>query len=681
MIDFFQQQADARQRTKRLLLLFALAVVALTVLTVICTAFFMPWFAFFFKFSDTITQPTAYHLWIPAILVPTIILAASAYQSWQLSEGGAKLATMMGGRLLNHSSNLREQQLLNVVEEMAVASGMRVPAVYVLDKEPAINAFTAGYDPQDMVIGVTQGCLKMLTRGELQGVIAHEFSHMLNGDTRLNTRMISVLYGIDMIYLIGISLLTITSFLERVPSDSDHLKLNGKPQPQYRYKSGGGHFMQMVRVFGLRGQYRYKGDRGHPLVLLFGMSLVIIGGLGGLFSAMIKAAVCREREYLADAAAVQFTRNPNGIAGALKKIGGYTWHSQMLFANSAMVSHMLFSFDRNPRYEFSTLATHPPLNERITRLEPNWDGQYIQFSAFDLAMMEDESDRPTYDPVKTAQTLGVLVTTTNKFISAADKQPEDLNNLGYAQGALRTAPQDWLACARNADLSCCVMLALLFSSEEEIARVQLERIAQDNRHWAAQSKQLLASRPAVSISSRLPLIEIALPRLAGHISTPEAYDAFKQLMQDLIRADRQVRLFEWCVYAITIGHLKTLCKPVSPPPVLPATTPKAELMDEYRRLFSLVARFSNHGHHPAAAFQAACKRAALPVAMTFDNTARLNDLPRALHRLNRLPPLEKPDLIHALVAIMRHDNYIAPDERELLRAICITLDSPQPPLG
>lgn len=648
-INFFQQQQDARRRTALLLLLFALAVVVLTVITALCLSGFLPVF---------FAGDTDHAVLVGALLAPAVILSASAYKLWWLSDGGHTIALNMGGVLLHTPKNHKEQQLLNIVEEMAIASGMSVPPVYILQDEPAINAFTAGYRPGDMVIGITQGALKMLTREELQGVVAHEFSHMYNGDTRLNTLMIGVLYGINMITLIGMKL--------------ENLSMWGEAALSIKY------FRQEYSSGKIRTKSEENGTSGGILsILLLAWSLVIIGALGWFFAAMIKAAVCREREYLADAAAVQFTRNPNGIANALKKIGGYAEHSYLIFSGRAMFEHMLFSFADNPRYEFASHATHPPLVERIRRLDPAWDDEFPRFSAFDLALLADELEKPRYDAVKTAQILGIITAAPTFFSSTP--LPEDLSHLAYARDVLMSIPEDWLACARSPDLSCCVLLALLLCKDTAIARTQLTRIAQDKRLWAEKTEQLMMSLPKVQIAQRLPLIEIALPRLGVHIDDIDAFARFKTLLQDTIRADQKVSVFEWCVYTIASSHLK---QTLTPTPILPLnrTIKKAELLAAYRQLFSLSVRFCNHGQQPDAAYQAACESAEIPVGEGYDRTVRLADLPKTLRALNQLPPLEKPQLLHALAAIIRHDGALDSEEREFLHAVAITLDAPIPPL-
>jgi Zn-dependent protease with chaperone function len=209
---------------------------------------------------------------------------------------------------------------------MALAAGVPMPQVYVLDQDAGINAFAAGHSPEDAAIGITRGGMTLLTRDELQGVIGHEFSHLLNGDMRLNIRIMGVLFGIVCLTVIGRVLL-----------------------------------------------YARGGNRGRAPMLLLGVALLVIGALGVLFGRLIQAALSRQREMLADASAVQFTRNPAGLAGALRKIGRVG--ARIDSPHAGEVSHMFFENGLG-KPVFGWLATHPPLAERIRALDPGWDGSF-----------------------------------------------------------------------------------------------------------------------------------------------------------------------------------------------------------------------------------------------------------------------------------------------------------------
>src|SRR6056297_2305293 len=285
-MDFFEHQEQARRKTGVLIFYFILAVVGIIAAVYLLSVLL-------FVFLDDGTQPLeASSLWRPEMLLYSaggtalIIFLTSAYKTAQLSGGGEVVARELGGREIDlNTTDFHERRLLNVVEEMAIASGVPVPTIFVMDREDSINAFAAGKTPSDAVIGVTRGCMTLLTRDELQGVIAHEFSHILNGDMRLNIRLMSILFGILFLALMG----------------------------------------ELILRFGVRGSMhsgRREGAGAALIMLVAGLGLLAIGYIGNFFGNLIKASVSRQREFLADASAVQFTRNPEGLAGALIKIGG-----------------------------------------------------------------------------------------------------------------------------------------------------------------------------------------------------------------------------------------------------------------------------------------------------------------------------------------------------------------------
>ncbi|MDO8345317.1 MAG: M48 family metallopeptidase, partial [Cellvibrio sp.] len=339
-MNFFEHQDRARRKTNHLILLLMLAVLSLVAITTLLFAAFV-----YFGQEHTsanagetlgvwqgIMQALSFEtfLWI-ALGVSSVVALGSLFRFFQLRAGGKTIAEAMGGRLLSgNTADADERKILNVVEEMAIASGTAVPPVYLIEDD-AINAFAAGYHPQDAVIGITRGCIHALSRDELQGVIAHEFSHIFHGDMRINMRLISLLHGILVIGLIG-------EFL--------------------------------MRTAGNRSVRRSSKDSSPVAILALGLGLLVIGYSGIFFGNLIKAAVSRQREFLADASAVQFTRNPEGIAGALKKIGGSSHGSQLQNEHAAEFSHMYFG--QGVKSFFTLMATHPPLEDRIKRIQPNW---------------------------------------------------------------------------------------------------------------------------------------------------------------------------------------------------------------------------------------------------------------------------------------------------------------------
>ena len=299
-MDFFASQDVARRKTSLLLLYFSLAVFFIIVAIYLA-------FTFLFIYQQGGTgQFDPNRFWNPdlfvGVVIGTVIVVGcgSLYKISVLRSGGARVAEMLGGRLIPAGSkDFLQKRLLNIVEEMAIASGVPVPPVYLLESEKGINAFAAGFTKDDAVIGITRGALETLDRNELQGVVAHEFSHILNGDMWLDLKLVGFLHGILLIALIGRSI--------------------------------------------LRGSSRSRNSKNSGGAVLFGLVLLILGYLGVLFGRLIKSSVSRQREYLADASAVQFTRNPGGLAGALKKIGGLASGSLIEHNKAEEISHMFFS--------------------------------------------------------------------------------------------------------------------------------------------------------------------------------------------------------------------------------------------------------------------------------------------------------------------------------------------------
>ena len=336
-MNFFEHQQRARQRTWLLAFLFILATVATLVLTNAVAL------AVVAALSADSTETPTLSVWIganPSTLLWTsfgtlgVIGAASMYRMASLSAGGGAVARSVGGVFVDSDvTDPQKRQLQNVVEEMAIAAGIPVPQLYVLEQEPGINAFAAGFSTGDAAIAVTRGTLELLTRDELQGVIAHEFSHILNGDMRLNTRLLGVVFGLLFIGLTG------------------RIILRGLAH--------------------VRGSSRRGGGQAIAAVFFAGIALIVVGYLGTFFGAMIRAAVSRQREYLADASAVQFTRNPNGIAGALKKIAVSPLRTVLQAAEAEEISHMLIADGRKMFAGF--FATHPPILERIKAIDRRFD--------------------------------------------------------------------------------------------------------------------------------------------------------------------------------------------------------------------------------------------------------------------------------------------------------------------
>lgn len=527
-MDFFEAQQRARRITWKLVTLYLLAV-----LLIVVSVYFV--LLVLLGAGESSAGHSGSGLWNGALFVQVffvlalIIVGGSLYRLAQLRRGGQAVAEMLGGRKVEPSTrNARERQLLNVVEEMALASGLAVPAVYILDNEPAINAFAAGFGTADAAIGVTRGTLEQLSRDELQGVIAHEFSHIFNGDMRLNIRLIAVLNGILLLHLMGLVLMRSAMY---------------------------------ARVGGSR--QRNGGAQAALAMVVLGLALVVIGYTGMVFARIIQAAISRQREYLADAAAVQYTRNPAGIAGALRKIAGKRG-STLTDAHAMELSHLFFAsgfttvFDR-------LFATHPPVEQRIRAIDPAFDGPYAE----QRASIRKKIQRDRIPPVDSGSPAAATTATSDK---AAGKTPITLPGfpggggavsdmltpamvLG-AIGSLGSEPvlqarrliaqiPDPLTLAAHEPLGAQGLAAalLLSSRESDDPSLPLWFEQTAGSRLAAETRRLLALLTDGRREWFLPLLELSIPAL--RTMSMNQYRDFRTLLQRLIHEDNRVSLFEF----------------------------------------------------------------------------------------------------------------------------------------
>jgi len=574
-----------------------------------------------------------------AIGTALFIVGASLYKTAALSSGGGKVAASMGGTLVPADvSDPTRRRLRNVVEEMAIASGVPVPEIYVLEAEAGINAFAAGFAPGDAAIAVTRGTLELLDRDELQGVIAHEFSHILNGDMRLNIRMMGVLFGIMVLGLIG------------------RLILRGT------YHGG--------IVSGRR-------DKNGAAVLVLGLGLTLLGGIGVFFARLIKASVSRQREYLADASAVQFTRQTDGIAGALKKIGGYTEHSYLTSADPEEISHMLFGTGSKLSGLF---ATHPPLVERIQALDASFDAS--RFPAVDPRARPPAA--PDGDAAGAAGFAAAVAS--GGRIPGADDIVDSVGNpadrhVEYAEGLRRAIPQRLYDAAHSPDLAFLLAIALVLDPDAPQRKRQCalieERLGPERRRAV---EALAADVATTGPAFRLPLLEILFPALKLR---PAAQLAFLlDLVRRLVELDGRISLYEYCVYRILQSSLDQS--------VIPGgrrRRPRASR--EQRRLASreLLALIAARGRGDAAEREQALKAglAVLGDAAPDDPHvppagSAVATLDRSLDVLRSLDIRERQLLLRAISATVAADRRLDVAEAELVRVVCATLDCPLPPM-
>ncbi|MFM1895412.1 MAG: hypothetical protein RLZZ385_486 [Pseudomonadota bacterium] len=635
-MDFFQSQDIAKRNTGRLILLFAIAVLSLIVITnVLVMAVFG-----FFGSSTGESQNLPVFDWNVFLLVSAVVLSVvvsgSLYKMAALAGGGARVAEMLDGRLLLPSTpDFHEKRVLNVVEEMALASGTPVPPVYLLE-EQGINAFAAGYAPDDAVIGITRGAIESLTRDELQGVIAHEFSHILHGDMRINIRLIAILHGILVLGIIGY-----------------HLMRSGSHAR--RSKDSGG-------------------------LVFLGLGLLVIGYVGTFFGNLIKAAVSRQREYLADASSVQFTRNPEGIGHALIRIANHSERSYLTNPNRMEISHALF--EEGGRVLLSGLmATHPPLEDRIRAVLPNWDGRY------DLLPDPDSFSEPQTPKSEVAEQqtgiTGSVGGATGLLIAdalIAQTGNPSRESVSQAQQILLQIPQSLQSAAREPAGARAVMYLLLLDGDGSVRSGQLDVLRAGADFGVYEEVQKLGDVAGkLSPEIRLPLINIALGTLRQ--LSKEQYMRLRDNMDKLIAYDKKVSLFEWSLQTIVARHLDAVFIKKQPRPLGRA---KLEEMPRESALLLSALSYAGGGTDTAnrRAFQLGSEKLGIgELVMVSRSDISFKGLNAALERLNGINPLQKPALLKACAASIIADQVVSAAELELFRAVADTLDCPMPPIN
>jgi len=640
-MDFFERQDKARRNTKWLVFYFVMAVLCIIAsVYLVCLLIF----AGVSAKSHRPGRAPQITLWNPEVFAYAalgtlaVVVCGSAFKMSSLSAGGSAVAESLGGRLLSsNTTDPDERKLLNVVEEMAIASGVPVPKVYVMDEERGINAFAAGHTTGDAAIGVTHSCMKLLKRDELQGVIGHEFSHILNGDMRLNLRLIGIIFGILCLTVIGRILL-----------------YSGRRS--YYYRLGA----------------RNRG--GNPLPLL-GLALIVIGWVGMIFGRLIQAAVSRQREFLADAAAVQFTRNPDGLAGALKKIGGLATGSRLENAHAEEASHMFFGNALRQSF-FGAFATHPPLDQRIRAITPHWDGKYPRVQLADAGKVVEQILRKPqpgqFPPIIPAPTV---VRAQTVLPNLGNPTPMHLR---YAE-QLRDSFSENLQAATRQPLSAqALIFAMLLSGDGALRDKQLEEIAK--QLGAALREKVAALQPEVAslaTHARLPLVNLILPAL--RLLKPDELQRLRDTVRWVVESDEQIELFEFMLLKILQRNLapqgarRQVVQFYSMKPLAPDA---AVLLSALANLSSAAAA------EVAKAFQAGApylRAGEVDVRLLPRDQCGLEQISAALDRLAVAVPQIKKNVIEASVRVVGADGVIQEREAELLRAIAETLDCPIPP--
>lgn len=683
-MNFFEHQDEARRKTGRLVLLFfaAVAAIIVSVYLVFASVVVLGQDRHLREYEGSDAGVRFEEFWIPELFAATVVgvglvvAVGSFYRIATLGAGGKTIAELLGGRLVaSTTTDWRERRLLNVIEEMALASGMPVPPVYVLDDERVVNAFAAGFTPSDAVIGVTRGATNMLTRDELQGVIAHEFSHIFNGDMRLNLRLIGVLHGILLISLIGYGLFRIA--LEVGSSSRRSSSSSGKKD-----NSGG-----IVLV-----------------ILAVGLALYVLGYIGVFFGHLIKSAVSRQREFLADASAVQFTRNPLGIGGALKKLGALG--SRLIAKQAEQASHMYFGNGVKATW-LNLTATHPPLVDRIRRIDPTFDGDFSRErlpwpdeAEERSAAAVSASPRPAAERgaatflsprpgtpgrvaggegMPFAAAAGVSQLATDAALGdVGTPQPQHLD---FAVRLLHDLPPALVTDLHEPVGAACVVYALLLHADPAEDEPELRRLATTAAPGVADHvRAALVFVKQLPDLARLPAAQLAMTALRQ--LTPEQFDEFRRAVTQLIRADRRVSLFEYGVHRLILRRLQNYF--AATPPVRVRNKTTASVADAATTLLSSLAHFGRPEGAEAVRRAYAAGRALLTVVAPQPKPADdcgFNALDAALDELVASAGVVKQQVLRACAEVIGHDGVLTIDEAELLRTVADSLDCPMPPLS
>jgi Zn-dependent protease with chaperone function len=616
-VDFFARQHEARGTSARLVALFVLAVVSIIVVVDVVVLLL------------TRNGTSGYILgWVIAASAVTVLVIAGGMLAKMatLRSGGAAVALSVGAVPVDPTtSDPQLRRLINVVEEMSIASGVPMPRLFVLPREEGINAFAAGFTPADAAITVTAGSLERLNRDELQGVVGHEFSHILNGDMRLNVRLIGLLAGILLLGIVGLRVL----------------------------QFGGG---------------RSRDSKASP-VLFIAIAFLVLGFVGQFFAQLIQAAVSRQREWLADASSVQFTRQSAGLVGALKKIAGLPTGSALRdTVAERQVNHMLFGEGKR---SFSQLyATHPPLLERIKALEPGFRPEKVRELRAEFrasppnGLAEDAARGFAAASATPAPTVAVTPETVSSRVGSFG--PDDL-----ARGAAISArlPDELRRLAGQPSTARDLVLALLLDADADVRARQLTLTGPA----AGRLYPQVANLPEVL---RLPVIELAMPSVAA--GPPDQVHAVIDLADQLARADGTYTLFEYCAVRLVGSYLRDALSPAAR-----STPGRADVRTVQQAAVTLLAAVATAGNPDSAAAQRAFTTGMsrlLPGAAPPDYAppASFAALDAVWDPLDALDPRHKRPLVEALVAAVNDDGVLAVAEVELLRTACALLHCPLP---
>jgi len=648
-MDFFARQDHARKLTNRLVWMFALAVIATVVAVNLLAYGGVEWYLNETGVRGTRplnveatsgqrTGPWITYLHLKAQLAATLVTLAiiglgSLYKTAQLRGGGPAVAVSLGGRPAQPGRDPREQQLVNVVEEMSIASGVPMPQVYVLEREDGINAFAAGLGQQDAVVAVTNGALHRFTRDELQAVIGHEFSHILNGDMRINLRLMGLIHGILVIALTG---------------------------------------RLVMRLAASSGRSRSSNSKGNGAlpILIGGIALLVVGSIGYFFGQLIKAAISRQREFLADASAVQFTRNPQGMADALRRLGAGSARAYVAHPRTSEVSHMFFGTATSAAF-MSLLATHPPLAERVRAIDPTWDGTW---PGAEEAPMPSVTHRSAAAVTSLAGSPAPI--SADSVVARVGTVSPDQVVLGAA--LVDSLPDVVRNAAHDPYSARAVVIALIMGPDRAKAVPLMDLLERSGDHPLVREVRRLHPLIAkLDARARLPLLEISCPALQQLTATQRP--PFLALLNLLAKADGIISPTEYCLTRLVAAHLTP---PSSNHGGIHALAP---ILGSASVLLSALVRF---GHSEPQAQRDALAAGAARLVERGDTLALLpvnqcgpTQLDAALELLTKASPGIKRRVLDACAWTVAADGVVQPGEAELLRVVSMMLGCPMPPFA
>lgn len=646
-MDFYSRQSAARSQTSWLVLAFTLSLLAVALALDFVLFTFLAGRGSYHGFNalDYVAANPGAAIFC-TLLIMSVLGIASLYKTMELRGGGGVVARSLGGVLVSADTvDLKRKRLLNVVEEMAIASGVPVPEVYVLEQEPAINAFAAGHTPANAAVTVTQGALDRLSRDELQGVIGHEFSHILNGDMRLNVQLMGWLFGLFVIGLIGRTIVQVS--------------------PRNRRDSNG--------------------------LVALGFAVIVLGYVGLLAGRILQAAVSRQRERLADASGVQFTRNPQGLKGALVKIAASPTGSALVAADPEPAAHMLFAEGLS-----RVFATHPPILERIREIDPHFDPRELERAA------AEPDQELSLDEFAAHQSVAGLAGPDSWFAArgmagsnqtswrassgvGADQAMRAVSKVGqpdtahieHAQAVRLALPPAVRELTESSVGARALVIALLISSKPAVRDRQLAFLTSSTSPATVHSVQrIIPIVTSLDPMLRLPVLQRSFPALRR--STVPQRKALARLITDLIHADERIDVFEYCMAKLLEPLLSDGLAAIEPH----GTLTLQDAQSDIGLLFATIAQIGAQDERAARIAYEVGISTVLP--MRRPPFIPVQDWPRkldaALPRLQQLHPFAKKALIEGLVKTIANDEMLMDEEAELLRTVCALLHCPLPPM-